>query len=115
MPEWVTLSFSIPPELGDREEALREVRERIGAVEVEQARIRAESGKRIVGRRGVLRQSWRDSPTSREPRRNLRPRVAARSKWSRLEVRRRNSEFLKAYRMCRVARLGGVPMPLPAA
>jgi putative transposase len=114
MPETVTLRFSIPPELGETEKVIHEVRERIAAVEVEQMRIRAKTGKRIVGRRGVLRQSWRDSPTSREPRRNLRPRVAARSKWSRIEALRRNHAFLIAYRNARAAWLAGTPIPFPA-
>jgi hypothetical protein len=33
----------------------------------------------------TLRQSWRDGPASRAPRRCLRPRVAARSQWARIE------------------------------
>jgi hypothetical protein len=113
MVETVELSFSIPPELGERDSVLAEVRDRIAAVELEQARIRAESGKRIIGRRGVLRQSWRDSPTSRERRRDLRPRVAARWKWARLETLRRNTEFQRAYAKARAAMLEGAPIPFP--
>ena len=113
MPESVTLVFSIPPELGDRGLFLREVRDQLAAVEVAQARLRAETGKRIIGRRGVLQQSWRASPTSREPRRGLRPRVAARSKWQRLEALQRNREFLEAYRCARAAWLAGYPTLFP--
>src|SRR5262249_51211917 len=86
MPETVTLQLTIPPELGDREGILGEPRERAAAAEAEYARIRAKRGRAVVGRRNVLRQSWRDSPTSREPRRGLRPRFAARSLWARLEA-----------------------------
>ena len=113
MEKSVTLTLTIPPELGDADEVIREVRERIAAAEVKQARIRAESGRRVVGRRGIRRQSWRDSPTSREPRRNLRPRVAAHSKWSRVEALLRNREFLIAYREARAAWLAGTPIPFP--
>jgi hypothetical protein len=113
MPESVTLRFTIPPELGNADEVLREVRQRIAAVEIAQARFRVETGQRVVGRRGVLRQSWRASPTSYEPRRKLRPRVAARSKWSRLEALRRNREFVIAYRKARAAWLAGTPIPFP--
>jgi len=114
MPESVELKLTIPPELGCTADVLREVSERIESVEIEHMRLRAQTGKRIVGRRGVLRQSWRDSPTSREPRRNLRPRVAARSKWSRLEALRRNRDFVNAYRSSRAAWLAGLTVSFPA-
>ena len=71
------------------------------AVEAEQARERARSGRNVLGRYAVLRQSWRESPTSREPRRNLRPTVAARSLWTRLEAIQRKREFAAAYREAR--------------
>ena len=40
MPETVTLELKIPSELGDREEILAEVRARVAAVELEEARKR---------------------------------------------------------------------------
>lgn len=113
MPETVTVHFTIPPELGDRDLLLAELRERVAAVEQECARTRAQSGRRVLGRRNVLRQSWRDSPTSREPRRKLRPRFAARSLWARLEAIQRNREFLDAYRTARRAWNAGTPIPFP--
>jgi hypothetical protein len=58
-------------------------------------------GRKVYGRRAVLQQSWRAQPTSIEPRRNLRPRVAARSKWSRIEALQRNRAFLVAYATAR--------------
>ena len=67
----------------------------------------------MLGRRAVLRQSWRDSPTSREPRRNLRPRVAARSKWARIAALQRNKEWQRAYRDARLAWLAGLPGVFP--
>lgn len=103
MPDRVSLRFVIPAELGEHDVVLAGLRERIAAVESQETHRRNESGKRIVGRRGILRQSWRESPVSREPRRNLKPRVAARWKWSRLEALRRNREFVDAYRAARTA------------
>ena len=114
MPETVTLQFTIPPELGEPAAVLHEVRKRIAAVEAEHAHIRTEQGTRIVGRRRVLRQSWRDTPTSYEPRRNLRPRVAARSKWSRIEALLRDRSFVNAYTRARESMLAGVLIPFPA-
>ncbi len=113
MPEVVTLQLTIPPELGDKEEILAEVRARVAAVERDEARKRAESGRRVLGRNAVLRQSWRESPTSREPRRGLRPTIAARSLWARLEALQRKREFTDAYRRARAALVAGAPVPFP--
>jgi putative transposase len=114
MPAEVTLHLTIPPELGDRDQILAELQARVAAVEEEQARNRARTGKRVLGRYAVLRQSWRDSPTSREPRRGLRPTIAARSLWARLEAIQRKREFTAAYRKARLALLSGVPIPFPS-
>jgi hypothetical protein len=113
MPEEIELYLTIPPELGDRDEILHEVQARVAAYESEQARLRAESGRRVLGRYAVLRQSWRESPTSRAPRRNLRPTFAARGFWPRLEAVQRKREFAAAYREARLALLAGMPTPFP--
>lgn len=113
MPAEVTLHLTIPPELGDRDQILAEVRARVAAVEEEEARKRAETGRTVLGRYAVLRQSWRESPTSREPRRGLRPTIAARNLWARLEAIQRKREFTAAYRAARLALLAGEPIPFP--
>jgi putative transposase len=113
MPEEVTLHLTIPPELGDRDEILAEVRERVAAFEQQAARERAATGRKVIGRYAVLRQSWRESPTSREPRRGLRPTIAARSLWARLEAIARNREFAPAHRRARLALRAGTPIPFP--
>jgi putative transposase len=114
MPEEVTLHLRVPPELGDAEAFLAEVRARVAAAEAEEARKRAAAGQRVLGRYAVLRQSWRDSPASREPRRGLRPTVAARNLWARLEALQRKQEFTRAYRRARLALLAGLPATFPA-
>jgi putative transposase len=113
MPKTVTLHLTIPPELGDRDEILAEVRARVAAVEESEARERAATGRKVLGRYAVLRQSWRDSPTSREPRRGLRPTIAARNLWARLEAIQRKREFVARYRVARQALLSGAPIPFP--
>jgi REP element-mobilizing transposase RayT len=113
MPHEVTLQLTIPPELGDRDDILAELRARVAAVEQQEARKRHETGRTVLGRYAVLRQSWRESPTSREPRRGLRPTIAARSLWARLEAIRRKREFTVAYRAARQALLAGEPIPFP--
>jgi hypothetical protein len=80
MPEAVELRLAIPAELGPEAAVLAELRDRVRAVEAEQEAARRRAGGRVLGRHAVLTQSWRGQPTSREPRRNLRPRVADRSK-----------------------------------
>jgi REP element-mobilizing transposase RayT len=113
MPKEVTLHLTIPPELGDRDEILAEIRAGVAAVEREEARKRAKTGQRVMGRYAVLRQSWRESPTSREPRRGLRPTFAARSLWARLEAIQRKREFTQGHRIARLALRAGMPIPFP--
>lgn len=113
MPREVTLHLTIPADLGVRDDVLATVRSRVIEVEREEARKRTETGRTTLGRYAVLRQSWRDSPTSREPRRNLRPRIAARSLWARLEAIQRNHEFVAAHRLARLALRGGTAIPFP--
>jgi REP element-mobilizing transposase RayT len=113
MPKEVTLHLTIPPELGDRDEILAEVRERVAAVERDAARRRAETGRRVLGRYAVQRQSWRDSPTSRQPRRGLRPTIAAKNLWKRLEAIQRKREFTRAHRIARLAHRARTPLPFP--
>jgi putative transposase len=113
MPAAVTLKLALPSELGDASQLLAELRERIAATEVAVAAERMRTGARVVGRRTILHQAWSDSPTSREPRRNLRPRVAARNQWARVEALRRNREFVVAYREARACWIAGAPIPFP--
>ena len=76
MPETVELRLSIPPELGDIDEVTAEIRAGVESVERETAESRMRSGARVVGRRRVLKQSWKDAPSTVEARRNTRPRFA---------------------------------------
>lgn len=102
MPPEVELLLGLPDDFEGKEEFLAELQQRIQAVEDACALERQRTGRRVIGRRGILRQSWRDSPTSREPRRNLRPRVAARSQWVRIAALQRNKEWQAEYREARI-------------
>ncbi|MBX3158868.1 MAG: hypothetical protein KF773_23080 [Deltaproteobacteria bacterium] len=113
MPPEVELVLKLPDHLEGRAEFLSRLRQRITAVEEECTRERQRRCRRIVGRRRVLAESWRDCPTSREPRRNLRPRVAARDKWQRIMTLQRNKEWQIAYREAREKWLQGVPVEFP--
>jgi putative transposase len=113
MPAAVTLNLVLPSELGDSPQLRAELREQVAAAEAAVAAERMRTGARVLGRRTILRQSWRDCPTSREPRRNLRPRIAARNQWARIEALHRNREFLAAYRDARACWIAGDAIPFP--
>jgi putative transposase len=99
MPETVTLTFSRPPvfEGMSHEEFTDMLRVRVQAAEADTGAKRQATGMRILGRKAILDQDWRESPSSHEPRRGLNPRVAAKNKWSRIEALQRNKEFGTVY------------------
>jgi hypothetical protein len=113
MPDAVELQLRIPPELGPETEVLEELRLRVAAAEESIAAERQRTGLRVLGRRAVLRQAWWQRPASLEPRRNLRPRIAARSKWARVEALQRNRLFLVDYAVARDAWRCGAPAIFP--
>jgi hypothetical protein len=113
MPEAVEMQLAIPPELGPAADVLAELRGRVQADEAARAAERQRTGGRVCGRRAVLNQSWRSQPTTHEPRRKLRPRVAAQSKWARIEALPRNRAFVAAYTRARVAWRDGIPALFP--
>ena len=113
MPATVTLAFEIPPELGDAAEVRRTVVGLVEAVEARCASQRARTGARVMGRRAVRAQSPHARPKRREPRRGLRPRVAARNVWRRIEALQRSRAFLEAYRAARTAMLAKQPFVFP--
>jgi hypothetical protein len=113
MPKAVTLQLVLPPELGDPEQLRAELRQQVAAAEAAAAVERRRTGAGVLGRRAILRQSWRESPGSREPRRTLRPTVAARSQWARIEALLRSREFLVAYRAARDRWIAGEQCAFP--
>jgi len=113
MPEVVETRLVLPEMLGDRATLLDELRGRVTQFEETRAEWRRRTGKSVLGRRRILRQSWRDSPTSNEPRGGLRPHVAGRSMWARIEALLRRREFVEAYRRAWKALQVGLRIPFP--
>ena len=112
MPAQAVLQFTIPPELGERDAVVQAVREGIELFEKAEAERRAVTGKRVFGRANVRRASWKSQPVKRAPRRNLRPRFAAKSLTARCETIERYRAFLRAYRAARAARFATqIPFP----
>lgn len=97
MPDEITLELVIPAVLGSADDVIAQVRDRVERMEAELIAQRLQSGVRIVGRRRICQQSWRASPNSIEPRRNLRPRFAG-SMEHRIRALVEYKEFLATYR-----------------
>ncbi|MGN6107111.1 MAG: transposase [Kofleriaceae bacterium] len=113
LPARVTLELVVPPELGHRDELVEELRVEIERVQANMASERHTTGRRIVGRREVRMQSPHRRPSTPAPRRTLRPRVAAKSQWVRIEALQRNREFQREYRNARRRWLAGETVPFP--
>jgi REP element-mobilizing transposase RayT len=113
MPPAVTLDLVIPPELGDPDDVRQRLRARVAVIEDEVAASRRRTGAPILGRRAILRQPWRGQPASHAPRRGLRPRVAARSVWSRVEALLRDRAFVDSYRAARLRWRAGLDAVFP--
>jgi hypothetical protein len=113
MPASLILHLVIPRELGNPDQVRTQLRDMVTAIERHASDDRRRTGQSVVGRRAILGQSWRAHPSSREPRRNLRPRIAARSAWSRIEALLRNRAFANAYRDARLRWRAGLPAVFP--
>jgi putative transposase len=113
LPATVSLELKIPRQLGDRDEVIGILRARVAAVEAEHDELRRSTGRRVFGRRNVLRQSWRDSPDSVEPRRELRPRFAARDQDVRMKLLLEDRAFQIAYRAAYLLRMADNSVPFP--
>ncbi len=112
MPAEVTLELVIPEVLGPRDEVIAELRAGVEQVEQATRAHRLLTGRGILGRRNVLRQSWRASPSSIEPRRRLRPRFAGPTT-VRLAALVAYKEFLAAYHDARLAWKSGLRALFP--
>ncbi|MGE0546064.1 MAG: hypothetical protein AB7O24_07400 [Kofleriaceae bacterium] len=110
MPAVVEYAPTIPPELGDADEVIAELRRRIAAEEAECARTRTRP---VLGRRRVLRQSWRDTAMSYRTHRGISPRVASRNKWRRIERLQYNAAWLAEYQAARALWITGLPAEFP--
>jgi hypothetical protein len=112
MPAQVTLELVIPAVLGTRDEVVAELRARVEQVEQATREHRHQTGRRILGRRNVLAQSWQASPTSVEPRRRLRPRFAGPTT-ERIAAVLAYKDFLAAYDHARLAWKSGMRAVFP--
>lgn len=100
MPERVELTFERPPEFAQlsQDQWESDIRAAVEAEEQNAARLREEHGIRILGRKAILRQSPFTCPKTCVDRRGLRPRIASKNKWRRIELILRNRRFHARYR-----------------
>ena len=110
MPDIVSLNLSRPQGFKDLTDTAFAalILDRVRAVEDTAAAERRRTGAQVMGRSAVLHQKWSACPSTHEPRRQLDPRVAARSKWSRIEALLRNRAFRDAYLAARLAFSAGI-------
>src|SRR5205807_2530057 len=97
MPERVSIQLQVPAELGDPAELGAELEAMVQKIEQQAAAERLRDGTRVIGRAGVMKQSWRTLPETFEKRRQMSPRIAARNMWARIEALTRNGIFVRAY------------------
>jgi hypothetical protein len=124
MEKEVELDLSVPQGhgLGSRQEFVAAVERDIATVEADYAKLRNDTGRRVLGRKAVLRQSPSGSPatvtgvdgSASVARNKISPRVKCSSKWHRIEAILRNREFIAAHRQARLAWLAGLPFEFPA-
>lgn len=98
MPEQASLALSKPPGFDSVEALQASVIARLGELEDEAAAKRRARGVDVLGARRVRKQRHTDRPASREPRRALNPRVAARDPGKRTEALDRLVSFLERHR-----------------
>jgi putative transposase len=110
MPESATLKIVRPAEFAHLTDAdfVNLVDGNIALVEEAAARHRRFTGTRAMGPKAVLAQDWRDCPRTQRRRGELKPTVAAQSKWRRIEALRRSGAFKDAYRAARARLIAGV-------
>jgi putative transposase len=99
MPERAQLKLTAPETFSNDTEGFisaltddvtRRVSEKVGSMK--------DARRKFMGARKVLRQRPTDCPRTREPRRKLSPRVAAKNKWARIEMLKRLDGFVDNYR-----------------
>ena len=107
MPETAELELTCPPGFDSPADYRDRLLAATAASEERAAAALASEGRGFIGLRGVLVQRPTRRPQPGEPRRELRPRVAGRDKWKRVEALRRLLDFLRAYREAWVGLRGG--------
>jgi REP element-mobilizing transposase RayT len=115
MPDSAELELTSPPGFDSPADYRDRLVAALAACEERAAATLASQGRGFMGVTSVLVQKPTARPTPGEPRRKLRPRVAGRDKWKRVEALSRLVDFLRSYREAWVAlRAGARDVLFPA-
>ena len=98
MPKKTKLKLSLPECLGDKKQALKELRKLIKDNEQILAEKRKASGKQVLGKEAVKRQRIDATPSSKDKPSNISPRLVCRDKWRKIEILHLMKSFLNAYK-----------------
>ena len=112
MPDALDLPLTNPAELGPAAAVTAELRDRVRALELERAAERARMGRRVLGRRAVRAQSWRDYSASLAPRGTCGPRWR-REASGRIEALLRNGALAMECAGAREQWRNGLPVVFP--
>ncbi len=108
LPETVELELTVPPGFASADEFRAQLAAALSALEEKYQQEGASQGRRVLGLARVLAQNPFARPAPGEPRFRMKPRIAARDKWKRIEGLFRLETFEQQYRGARVAWLSGV-------
>ena len=98
MPATIPLELTVPPGFLSPEDFQSQLASALALREEAAALELSSEGRDFLGKEGVIAQSPTVRPVRGEPRRKLKPRVAGRDKWKRIEALSRLRAFLDAYR-----------------
>lgn len=109
IPETVRLELVPPPQLTEAyaDGGIAEIRAQLTTREDAIRTEMKKAGRKFLGVRNIRRQKWWESPESFAKRRGLRPRVATRNRWKRIEALLRNRQFEEDHANARRAWLKG--------
>ena len=107
VPPKASLRFACPAGFESVEHFRRALQAALAELEEQAADRVAKAGRSFRGLRRILRQRPDERALSNEPRRGLRPRLASRDRWKRLEAIGRLKKFLQEYRRAWLEFAGG--------
>jgi len=109
MPKRIELHFERPRAFAhlSHDEWTEKLMNAVAQEEAKAADVRKAGGRRVLGRKAVRRQSPFSYPKTNSERLGLRPRVASKNKWRRIEMLKRNKHFQDCYRRAYARRCAG--------
>jgi REP element-mobilizing transposase RayT len=108
LPDTVELELTVPPGFASPDQFRSQLAAAVRELEKKHAQELASKGRRIIGAARVLAQNPFARPSPGEPHFRLKPRIAARDKWRRIEALSRIKSFEQHYRDSRARWCSGI-------